>query len=107
MSLVFSPQIIPVLPENNSDRPKDSSNPAVKLPLIAHCLDQERQSDLIEMREFWYGDRPLNTWTHMSVGLKTQQYLIYDHFWFWLRQKVEDRWQPMKRERLPRIKNSD
>ena len=96
-----------IFSQDNYDRPKDSPNPAIKLPFIAYCLDQERQGELIEMREIWCGDRPLTIWTWMSVELKTQQYLIYDHFWFWLRQKVEDRWQPMKRERLPRIKNSD
>ncbi|MEM7762119.1 MAG: hypothetical protein AAF298_28980 [Cyanobacteria bacterium P01_A01_bin.40] len=93
--------------EDSCDRPKDPSNFATKLPLTAYWLKEEQQADLIEIRAFWYSNRPLNFWTHFSVELKTQQYLIYDHFWFCLRQKFLDRFQAMEKERLPRIKNLD
>ena len=80
---------------------------ATKLPSIACWLEQEQQADLIEMRQFWYADRSLNFWTHLSVGLKTQKYLIFDLFFFSTIQKVKDRFQPMKKDRLPKIKSSD
>ncbi|MEL6441351.1 MAG: hypothetical protein AAFQ80_19120 [Cyanobacteria bacterium J06621_8] len=77
----------------------------VKFPFIICWLDEEKQGELIEIRSVWYGDRPLNFWTNFVVESRTLQYLIYDHLWFWLIQKIKDRWQPMKQERLPKIRH--
>ncbi len=93
--------------ENSCDRSKDSTSYAVKLPLLANWLEQGEQADLIEMRQFWYGDRPLNLWTHFDVRIQTYKHLIYDHLWFWLRDKITSRFQPMERERWPRVKDSE
>ena len=80
---------------------------AVRLLIFSCWLKQEQQADLIEMRQFWYGDRPLNFWTHLSVGLKTQKYLIFDLFFFSTIQKIKHKFQPMKKDRLSKIKSSD
>lgn len=93
--------------ENTCDRSKDSASYAVKLPLLANWLEQGEQADLIEMRQIWYGDRSLNLWTRFDVRIRTYKHLLYDHFWFWLWDKITSRFQPMKRERLPKVKDSN
>jgi len=73
---------------------------AIKLPILANGLDEGAQANLIELRECWYGNRPLNFWTQSNIWVETYKYLIYDHLWFWLRQKVIHVFQPIHRPRL-------
>ena len=80
---------------------------AEKLLIVSCWLKQEQQADLIEMRQKWYTDRSLNFCTHLLVGLKTHKYLIFDLFFFSTIQKIKHRFQPMKKDRLPKIKSSD
>lgn len=81
---------------------KSASTYALKLPVISRLLQEGQQADLIELRTSWYESHPLNLWTHFSVWLKTQKYLIVDLLYFSAVQKIKDLFQPMNKPRIYR-----
>ena len=83
----------------------DIFSSASDLNWIICLLNEEGQAHLTDLRIDWYGDyQEISRWVDFKIWLKTLKYLIYDYLIPLKLQKIKDRFQPMERERLPKIK---